>query len=106
MDRIFFLFFFLFFFFELCESLIFVEKFTKTRNSILKNLSVSYLSFRNENLEEEDNLSTRDKWPVPNMSFVRRFYLLVSIAAFTIPLKFVSGGVHVHYTESAEQVTV
>ena len=26
-----------------------------------------------ENLREEDNLSTRDKWPVPNVSFVRRF---------------------------------
>ena len=27
-----------------------------------------------ENLQEEDNLSTRDNWPVPNVSFVRRFY--------------------------------
>ena len=27
-----------------------------------------------ENLREEDNLSTRDNWPVPNVSFVRRFY--------------------------------
>ena len=26
-----------------------------------------------ENLREEDNLSTRDNWPVPNVSFVRRF---------------------------------
>ena len=29
-----------------------------------------------ENLREEDNLSTRDKCPVPNVSFVRRFYWL------------------------------
>ena len=28
------------------------------------------------NLREEDNLSTRDKWPVPNVSFVRRFYCI------------------------------
>ena len=28
----------------------------------------------NENLREEDNLSTMDNWPVPNVSFVRRFY--------------------------------
>ena len=27
-----------------------------------------------QNLREEDNLSTRDKWPVPKVSFVRRFY--------------------------------
>ena len=27
-----------------------------------------------ENLREEDNLSTRDNWPVPKVSFVRRFY--------------------------------
>ena len=27
-----------------------------------------------QNLWEEDNLSTRDKWPVPNVSSVRRFY--------------------------------
>ena len=27
-----------------------------------------------ENLREEDNLSTGDNWPVPNVSFVRRFY--------------------------------
>ena len=26
------------------------------------------------NLWEEDNLSTTDNWPVPNVSFVRRFY--------------------------------
>ena len=39
----------------------------------------------NENLREEDNLSTRDKWPVPNVSFVRRFYCtlyLMHIATF------------------------
>ena len=24
--------------------------------------------------QEEDNLSTRDKWSIPNVSFVRRFY--------------------------------
>ena len=29
-----------------------------------------------ENLQEEDNLSTRDNWPVPNVSFVRRFYCI------------------------------
>ena len=27
-----------------------------------------------QNLREEDNLSTRDKWPVPKVSSVRRFY--------------------------------
>ena len=27
-----------------------------------------------QNLREEDNLSTRDNQPVPNVSFVRRFY--------------------------------
>ena len=27
-----------------------------------------------ENLREEDNLSTGDNWPVPNVSFVWRFY--------------------------------
>ena len=26
-----------------------------------------------QNLREEDDLSTKDKWPVPNVSFVRRF---------------------------------
>ena len=29
-----------------------------------------------ENPCEEDNLSTRDKCPVPNVSFVRRFYCI------------------------------
>ena len=29
-----------------------------------------------ENLREEDNLSTRDNWPVPKVSFVRRFYCI------------------------------
>ena len=29
-----------------------------------------------ENLREEDNFSTRDNWPVPNVSFVRRFYCI------------------------------
>ena len=45
-----------------------------------KALSVQFFVFKDfpiglkENLREEDNLSTRDKWPVPNVSFVRRFY--------------------------------
>ena len=29
-----------------------------------------------ENLQEEDNFSTRDNWPVPNVSFVRRFHCI------------------------------
>ena len=29
-----------------------------------------------ENLREEDNLSTRNKWPDPNVFFVQRFYTL------------------------------
>ena len=29
-----------------------------------------------QNLREEDNLSTRDKWPVPKVSSVRRFYCI------------------------------
>ena len=29
-----------------------------------------------ENLREEDNLSTRDNWPVPKVSFVWRFYCI------------------------------
>ena len=29
-----------------------------------------------ENLREEDNLSTRDNWPVPKVSFVRWFYCI------------------------------
>ena len=34
-----------------------------------------------ENLREEDNLSTRDNWPVPNVSFVRRFYCSAHVAS-------------------------
>ena len=30
-----------------------------------------------ENLREEDNLSTRDNWPIPNVSFVWRFYCIL-----------------------------
>ena len=33
-----------------------------------------------ENLREEDNLSTRDNWPVPSVSFVLRFYCTTKIA--------------------------
>ena len=33
----------------------------------------------NENLREEDNLSTKDNWPVPNVSFVQRFYCMHKI---------------------------
>ena len=29
-----------------------------------------------QNLREEDNLSTKDKWPVPKVSSVRRFYCI------------------------------
>ena len=29
-----------------------------------------------QNVREEDNLSTRDKWPVPKVSSVRRFYCI------------------------------
>ena len=45
----------------------------------LKDLSVIFVFKQiliglKQNLREEDNLSTRDKWPVPKVSFVRRFY--------------------------------
>jgi len=29
------------------------------------------------NLQEEENLSIRDKWPIPNVSFVLRFYCII-----------------------------
>ena len=29
-----------------------------------------------ENLQEKDNLSTGDNWPVPNVPFIRRFYCI------------------------------
>ena len=32
-----------------------------------------------QNLREEDNLSTRDKWPIPKVSFVQRFYCINTI---------------------------
>ena len=32
-----------------------------------------------QNLREEDNLSTRDKWPAPKVSSVRRFYCICEI---------------------------
>ena len=34
-----------------------------------------------QNLREEDNLSTRDKWPVPKVSSVRRFYYTINDSA-------------------------
>ena len=37
-----------------------------------------------ENLREEDNFSTRDNWPVPNVSFAQRFYCII-LSSF-IPL--------------------
>ena len=37
-----------------------------------------------ENLREEDNLSTRDNWPAPNVSFVRRFYCIYKLWTATI----------------------
>ena len=33
-----------------------------------------FLIVLKQNLREEDNLSTRDKWPVPKVSSVQRFY--------------------------------
>ena len=39
-----------------------------------------------ENLQEEDNLSTRDNQPVPNVSFVRRFYCIRYPCKINTPL--------------------
>ena len=38
-----------------------------------------------ENLREEDNLSTKDNWPVPKVSLLRRFY-----CTCTVPLEYCS----------------
>ena len=35
-----------------------------------------------QNLREEDNLSTRDKWPVPKVSSVRRFYCIYIVQSY------------------------
>ena len=59
-----------------------VEKSIKMKQNkyIFKTSSVIFLPLKRfprgfkENLREEDNLSTRDNWPVPNVSFLRRFY--------------------------------
>ena len=42
-----------------------------------------FLIVLKQNLREEDNLSTRDKWPVPKMSSVQRFYCINSHAVTT-----------------------
>ena len=52
----------------------------RTRIYYNKRLQVLFFVFKQfliglkQNLWEEDNLSTRDKWPVPKVSSVRRFY--------------------------------
>ena len=45
-----------------------------TEYTILSVSDSCFRTFQKENLREEDNLSTRDKGPVPNVSFVQRFY--------------------------------
>ena len=53
---------------------------------IIKNLKdlkcyfcVQFLICLKQNLPEEDNLSTRDKWPVPEVSSVQRFYCITPV---------------------------
>ena len=51
-------------------------------NDTFKRLQVLFFVFKQfliglkQNLREEDNLSTRDKWPIPKVSSVRRFYCI------------------------------
>ena len=53
-----------------------------------------------QNLREEDNLSTRDKWPVPKVPSVRRFYCSVNLLAILVVTgvlvvwAWISGGVY------------
>ena len=51
-----------------------IEKTIKMKQNLLFFIFKKFPIGLNENLREEDNLSTRDNWPVPNVSFVRRFY--------------------------------
>ena len=51
-----------------CKMKIYAQN--NTPSSVIKDFPIRLKG----NLREEDNLSTRDKWHVPNVSFVWRFY--------------------------------
>ena len=36
-----------------------------------------------ENFREEDNLSTKDNWPFPKVSFVQRFYCIMNVSTIS-----------------------
>ena len=49
---------------------------TNRAGDLFLQLSITPSPSLKGNLREEDNLSTRDKWPVPNVSFVVQFYCM------------------------------
>ena len=52
-----------------------------TRIYSFERLQVYLFLCLKQNLREEDNLSTRDNWPVPKVSSVRRFYCSTHLAS-------------------------